>query len=334
MASCYSVNFTAFDGVFAVPNCLVDQHIKLAGAVQLKVLLWVLRQGGQPFTPEDIAAGLNLSTGDVCDAMQYWVSAGLIFLPKEENASAEAALPDAAEFFEEAPSEPVAPPPAKPKIAPRRQVKPTGVILSERIQQSQDVAFLMQEAQQILGRTISPALSSTLLAAHDDYGLPVEVLIMLLMYVKSVGKVSTQYIDAVAKGWAEDEIFTHDLAEKKLHQLTEVGKAWRQLETVLGIDHRSPSSREEQYTQRWLFDWKFSLDMVREAYERCVNATGRMQLGYINKILERWQKNHISTIQQAKAEQEERQKKRSSDAQNRTYDLDAFDNMDFTTEVR
>ncbi len=133
MASCYSVNFTAFDGVFAVPNCLVDQHIKLAGAVQLKVLLWVLRQGGQPFTPEDIAAGLNLSTGDVCDAMQYWVSAGLIFLPKEENASAEAALPDAAEFFEEAPSEPVAPPPAKPNIAPRRQVKPTGVILSERI---------------------------------------------------------------------------------------------------------------------------------------------------------------------------------------------------------
>ena len=74
--------------------------------------------------------------------------------------------------------------------------------------------------------------------------------------------------------------------------------------------------------------------MVREAYERCVNATGRMQLGYINKILERWQKNHISTIQQAKAEQEERQKKRSSDAQDRTYDLDAFDNMDFTTEVR
>jgi DnaD/phage-associated family protein len=192
----------------------------------------------------------------------------------------------------------------------------------------------MQEAQRILGRTISPALSSTLLAAHDDYGLPVEVLIMLLEYVKSIGKISTQYIDAVARGWADEEIFTHNDAEKKLHQLTEIAKAWRKIETVIGIDHRSPSSREEQYTDRWLFQWQFSLDMVREAYERCVDATGKMTMGYMNKILERWYKSGIVTVQQAREELEERSSKRTpSVSQERTYDIDAFDNMDFTNEL-
>lgn len=334
----YTINFNCWDSVFAVPSVLVDQHLKLAGAVQLKVLLWVLRYGGKPFAAEDVAAGLNLPTGDITDAIQYWIAAGLILPPNRtaEPTVAQSPLPtetaDAGSYFEPIAPQPPQPPIQKPKV--RRAPKPTGVVLAERINQSEEIAFLMQEAQQILGRTISPALSSTLLAAHDDYGLPVEVLIMLLMYVKSVGKLSTQYIDAVARGWAEEEIFTHDAAEKKLHQLTEVAKAWRKIETVIGIDHRSPSNREEQYTERWMFQWKFSLDMIREAYERCVDSTGKMTLGYMNKILERWHKNGITTVQQARSELEERAAKRSTaPTQSRTYDIDAFDEMDFTNEL-
>ncbi|MDD5952803.1 MAG: DnaD domain protein [Oscillospiraceae bacterium] len=325
----YTVNFSAWDGVFAVPDCVVDQHIKLAGAVQLKVLLWVLRHGGKPFSSQDAAEGLHLPEGDVTDAIQYWVAAGLISSPGEENAPD---TPEPTAFFTEEKEAPAVKTPLPQKV--RRSPKPTGLVLAERISQSEEISFLMQEAQRILGRTISPALSSTLLAAHDDYGLPVEVLIMLLMYVKSVGKISTQYIDAVARGWAEEEIFTHDAAEKKLHQLSEVAKAWRHIENVIGIDHRSPSSREEQYTERWIFQWKFSDEMVREAYERCVDATGKMTLGYMNKILERWHKSGITTIQQAKAEQEERNAKRApKPEQGRTYDIDAFNDMDFTNEI-
>ena len=42
----YSVNFGIWNGVFAVPNVIVDEHIKLAGATQLKVILWM---PGVPF---------------------------------------------------------------------------------------------------------------------------------------------------------------------------------------------------------------------------------------------------------------------------------------------
>ncbi len=326
MAIQYQINFNGWDAVFAVPCAVVDRHIKLAGAVQLKVLLWALRHGGQPFSAEDAAAGLNLPAGDVTDAVQYWIAAGIIRPPEENAAPVEnAAGAGAAGHLEPSPAQPAAPP-------PRRCQKPTGIVLAQRISQSEEIACLMQEAQQILGRAISPALSSTLLAAHDDYGLPVEVLLMLLMYVKSIGKTSTQYIDAVARGWAEEEIFTHDAAEKKLHQLSEVAKAWRKIETAIGIDHRSPSAREEQYTDRWIFQWHFSIRMIREAYERCVDATGKMTLGYINKILERWYKNGITT--EAQAEQEERSARRAAaQPQARTYDIDAFEQMDFTDEL-
>lgn len=334
----YTVNFGNWDSVFAVPAVIVDQHIKLAGAVQLKVMLWVLRHGGKPFLAEDAAAALNLSTGDVTDALQYWIAVGLINEPTGDAAPAQPTkqpLPSAAEFFEPIETkQPEQEPPVKLPKKVQRAPKPTGLVLSERISESEEISYLMQEAQNILGKTLSPALSSTLLAAHDDYGLPVEVLIMLLMYVKGIGKYSTQYIDAVARGWAEDEIFTYEAAEKKLHQLSQIAQAWRKIETAIGIDHRSPSAREEEYTNRWVFEWRFPINMIREAYERCVDATGKLRLGYMNKILERWYKNGILTIEQAHADLEERTAKQTAQTtQERTYDIDAFDDMDFTSEI-
>lgn len=327
----YEVNYQNWNGVFALPTDLVDQHLKLAGAVQLKVALWVFRQGQRCFTPEDAAQSLRLSTADVVDALQYWVAAGLF---SESDAISPQPAQRSANYFEPILPETTASTPKSPTVVPRRQPKPTGKVFSERLKEAPDLALLMQEAQNILGKTISPSLGSTLLAAYDDYGLPVEVIIMLLQYVMSIGKISTNYIDAVAKGWAEEGIFSHDEAEKKLHMLSQLSISWRKIETVVGINHRSPSAREEQYTERWIYQWKFSLEMIREAYERCVNSTGKMTFSYMNKILERWYKNGIATPAQAKAEADARTKKRMEHTvQERTYDIDAFEELDFTGEL-
>ena len=187
----------------------------------------------------------------------------------------------------------------------------------------------MQEAQQILGRALSPALSSTLLMIHDDYGLPVEVIIMLLMYVKSIHKDNTSYIEAVAKNWAEEEINTHEKADEKLNQLSLIAKSWRCIEQVLGINHRSPSAKEEQYTHRWMHEWNFTTDMIREAYERCVNATGKLSLHYMNKILERWHKAGITTPKQAALEAGEKAAK-EQEKHKPTYDLEEYEKIDLS----
>lgn len=45
----YSVNFENMGAAFAVPAAVVDQHLRLCGVLQLKVLLLLLRQG-RPMT--------------------------------------------------------------------------------------------------------------------------------------------------------------------------------------------------------------------------------------------------------------------------------------------
>ena len=110
----------------------------------------------------------------------------------------------------------------------------------------------MQEAQQILGRTISPALSSILLSIHDDDGLPVDVIIMLLAYVKSIGKDNSNYIESVAKNWAQKKSSPTSRRKKNCGSSSETAQMWRNVENALGISHRSPSAREEQYVRRWM----------------------------------------------------------------------------------
>ncbi|HBT91233.1 MAG TPA: helicase DnaB, partial [Ruminococcaceae bacterium] len=74
----YSINLGSWNSVFAVPCSLVDDHLKLAGSVQLKVLLWVLRHAGEPFELQQIADALGIDRADAGDALRYWQETGLV----------------------------------------------------------------------------------------------------------------------------------------------------------------------------------------------------------------------------------------------------------------
>ncbi|MBR5437638.1 MAG: hypothetical protein IKV21_01845, partial [Clostridia bacterium] len=75
----YKINPMAFTGIFPVPNSLVDDNIRLASVVQLKVLLYMLRHSNDGMAEsENIASALSLDTEDVKDAMIFWAERGLL----------------------------------------------------------------------------------------------------------------------------------------------------------------------------------------------------------------------------------------------------------------
>ncbi|MFQ8601441.1 MAG: helicase DnaB, partial [Oscillospiraceae bacterium] len=74
----YSIHLGAWNSVFAVPSCVVDEHIRLAGAASLKVLLYLLRNAGNPIDAAQISSALALSEADIQDALNYWVEARLL----------------------------------------------------------------------------------------------------------------------------------------------------------------------------------------------------------------------------------------------------------------
>ena len=329
----FSINLGAWNSVFAVPCTVVDDHLKLAGSVQLKVLLWVLRHAGEPFEAQDIADALGIDRADVSDAMVYWQETGLVssngssIVPAgTEKAAEKSAVPFQPEV------QPQSAPAEKPRHVLSRPQKPDSEFVAKRMVESKEIACLIQSAEGILGRLISGGDSATLLMIHDDYGLPSDVIIMLMQYAVSIGKGNMRYIEKVAVNWADEGIDTHEKAEERLRLLTEDQKAWHTVEAAVGIVNRTPSKREEAFAPVWVNEWKFSPEMIREAYDRTIVGAGKYQSGYMNSILERWHKAGITTPKQAADDQIARTSAKrpgkassSKSSGNPTFDIDEYE---------
>lgn len=316
----YRLHMGPWNSVFAVPTALVDRYLKLAGKEQLQVLLWMLRHSGEAFSSEALAQELALDQDAVLDALDYWQQEGL--LASREGQLTPAAQPEASQ----APAAPQAPAQAPGLPPKRRLVRPDTQHLAARMGESEEIRFLMQEAQATFGKTISPAMAATLLAMCDDYGLPVEVVVMLLHYAKDVGKTGTAYLDSVARDWAESGVFTLEAAEKKLQELEEHRQAWAKVQSAAGLPRRAPSRKEEDAAYRWVYQWKFTGEMLRAAYERCVDNTGKFNISYINKILEGWHKQGARNLQEVDALEAKKKEERE---QGTSYDIDQLEKMSF-----
>ena len=332
----YRLDIGLWNQVFAVPCGLVDRHLKLAGKEELQVILYLLRHPGEALEPQALGDALGMPLEKAQEALEYWVDRGLLALQGEELSPVpqQEAPATAARLVQPQPAGEQAPPPQeeKPagekKLPPRkRMVRPDAGHLAARMSESDSVRYLMQEAEATLGKTLSPAMTSLLLTITDDYGLPVEVTVMLLHYAKEVQKTGTAYIDSVARDWAESGIFTLDAAERKLQELSQRRLAWGMVESAAGLPRRSPSKREEEAATRWVYQWGFSREMLSAAYDRCADNTGKFSAAYINKVLEGWYSAGIRTVEQL--QEAERQKQEEQKKDQKSYDIDELERLSF-----
>lgn len=300
----YYINSGALMSAFPVPSAVADKHIKLAGAVQLKVLLCVFRRSAETISPEGIADFLSLSVADVKDALRFWVDVGILACEGETPVEAQ----------------PVS---EKPKSVRAATVKPTREEIARRGTESPEIAYLLREAQQKLGRALRQSESSTLVWLHDDEGMSVSVLLMLLEFAISDGKGNIGYIERTALSWIDDGVEDIAAAERKINEIYRTRSCWSAVCKAFGIDRRLPSKREEEYALLWVKERGYSHELLREAYNRCIDSTGKLSMPYIAKILEKWHKDGVKTPADIKGERTDTKKSETMAA----YDTSLFDKM-------
>ncbi len=338
----YQLNLGAWNSVFAVPSAIVDRHIKLAGAAQLKVILWMLRHAGENFEVEDVAKALSMHEADVRDSMQYWIETGVIrehnntFTPSpledepvlpQETEKEETSVESAAQTETKAAIKP-----ALGKRPLSRPEKPDYKYLCERMEQDDSVAFLMQSADEIFGRMIGNNEKAVLLMIHEYDGLPVEVVIMLLQYAVSIGKGNMRYIEKMAISWSDEEILTLEAAEKKIKKLNESRLAAKRVQRIFGQDEHSPTERETELADRWINQWHLSDEVLRAAYEACVDTKGKFIPSYIAGILDQWFHSGTRDISQIRNARKEKKKKSAAKGYEPTYDIAEYESTSVIDE--
>lgn len=329
----YSVNPSMFKSIFAVPTDIVDKHIRLANEHQLKVLLWILRNSPDNPDINEMCKALKMNINDASDYLQYWILTGVLTdsgnSPVQSNPKPALSQPE---------PEPVTVNEIKavkedPIIAPS---KPSSSEIAERLDESPEIGHLFNEAQHKLGKTIGYDGQCTLLLLHDHYGLPADVLFMLIDYCVSIGKTNYSYIQAVGKDWGTREVDTLDKAAEQITALRKANAVWHEFAKSAGIVNPRPTTSQTAYLRKWSNELKFSTDMIILAYEEMANHTGKLNFNYIDKVLSNWHSKGYKTpedVANASAEQKEKKPKTPASA-NASYDLDKFKEQSLHGELK
>ncbi len=324
----YSVNPSVFKSIFAVPTDIVDKHIRLANGDQLKVLLWILRNSTDNPDIEKMCKALKIDSSDAADYLQYWVLTGVL----SENGQTIIPVPEVEVKKDECVKE------EKKHEIPVLSVvpsKPSSREILERIEESPEIGHLFNEAQQMLGKTIGYDGQCTLLLLHDHYGLPTEVLFMMIDYCVSIGKSNYAYLEAVGKDWGTREIDTLDKAAEQIAILKKSNAVWKEFAQNAGITNPRPTVKQTEYLRRWSSEWKFSISMILLAYEEMANHTSKLSMAYIDKILMNWHEKGYKKpedIEKAASEQKVPAAKKSGNEA--SYDLDKFKEQSLHGELK
>lgn len=313
------------NGIFNVPADLVDKYLKMASEYQLKALLYILRHGGQADS-SSIAKALGQTASDIDDLLEFWMEEGIVSADGKTVKKEEVQ------------------PEQKQETKPVREILSPPVLTPKDIvafmREDENIAFLLSDAQRVLGRTISHAEQEMLVNMVHYYGLKVEVVLMILEFYRSEkekGKsIGISYVNTMAKNWAEEGIDSISAAESKLEDIKRSDRLWNEVLAITGIRHKRPTAKQREMIDRWFGD--FDVAMITLAADIMKENIPEPKLAYMNTILNKWKKKGISSPAQVKAEQEEFAKQKKSKADDRiqskpTYDLekikrDAMNNTD------
>ena len=181
-----------------------------------------------------------------------------------------------------------------------------------RVRESPELEALFQESDAILGRHTTKEEMALLLDLHDGYGLPVDVLLMLLHYCEERferdghRKPPYRWVYAEGKHWAELEIHTIDMADAHIRHLGELQESVSQVQHLLGLQERRLAASERRYIQSWL-ELGFPIESIAIAYDRTVTNTGRLKWPYMDTILRSWHEKKLHTPAEIDAAEPRRQ---------------------------
>ena len=303
----YSLDAGAWNSVFAVPSSVVDKYIKLADGASLKLLLYLLRHGGDSFTEEQLRDALNIKRdGELEDAAMFWFQRGIVrmdegtLVPTDD--SAQERLP---EVTEPEPEKAPAGVSSLRKVAVNNgSAIYTAGDIAQRIKTDGAIEFLFREVQQLYGRPLKNPESRVVIQLTDFYGLPAEVAIMLMKYCFRIGKTTQNYILTTAQDWVNENIRTVEEADQHLQKLEKRYSIEEHLRQAMDMK-TTFSPNQLNYIKTWTEEWGFGEEMIILAYQITLDNKGSLNFNYTNKILENWKKAGVYTTDDAKRNNEE-----------------------------
>lgn len=293
----YKINFEVFSNNFAIPQEIIDENFESLDPTYLKVILLIYRNADKNYSVNLLSNLLNVPEKKIEKAIEYWIDKNfLIHLEKK-------------------------------KITPKAIVlsKSSSSVTGANMKNiGQELSYLLECMENILARPITSAEHKTVVHILEFLKLPADVVLMAIEYCISVDKVNARYIEKVCTSWADNGINTHELAEQYLNLLKQTRLNELKVQKIFGIESRSLVDNEKNFINRWMNEFKFNTEIIKLAYEKTINAIGKLAFPYINKILLSWYEKGYKTLDDIQENEYNVKSDRKSNSST-SYDIDELD---------
>jgi DnaD/phage-associated family protein len=245
-------------------------HIKNASAEELKTLLYFFAEPDSSVA--DAARELGLTVSQTETAIAFWRGAS-VFAESEGK---------------------------KKKVASDTSVYRNydSQTLTDALINQADFSMLNEF---VCERLSKPVLTkndlSTLFYLYDYARIPAPVLCGIVEDCCANGKANMQYIFKTALSLYEQGIDTYEKLEAYLTRKAEINSNVGKLRKLFGMGDRALTSKEKKTFDQWFGEWAFKFDVVELAYEKTVDATGKVSISYMNTILRRWYDSGFATVE-------------------------------------
>lgn len=260
----------------ALSRLFIDKYMCPADGSFVKVYIWAMSRCGSTQSPtnSETAAAVGLLESDVVRAWRYWESVGAVKLETLPNGEFNIEFLNVDEV--------------KQKINLETKPVYTQEEIAGSISQNYDLSWLYNAAGKILNKTLSYNDTQMLYSFYDFYGLPAEVIQLIISYMAQKGKKYMYQIEKEVIKWVENGIDTYERAEAYLKQIQEYDVKIQSVKSALGIYNRKLTPTETKYINRWLNEMHHSPELIACAFDIAVNNTGKFSVKYMDTILQDW----------------------------------------------
>ncbi len=316
----YNISTPTFRKVFALP-CAADSFLKTADGDFYKVLITVYGSDSDIADTADIALRCGISEQKANDALLFWDSNGLLSLDGKQKDRPKAVAASASmEHSEQKPAQ---------QTASKAVVKYSPSELAKKGKDVPEIGMLFEEIQKIFGRTINAHETAALITIYEYYGFSVSTILIMAQYCRDNGKERISYLEKLAKSWFEEGIIDYHQAEAEIIRLTDENDFDKRAARSLNI-RDGLTERQRKFINDWR-NWGFTIDMISLAGERSRDRLNKVDMRYINGIMENWRKSGIFTPRDAEQQdiefKENKQKNKNNGSDAPSYDIKAWQDM-------
>lgn len=269
-----------------VSDLFLDEYMPAANGEYVKVYLYLLRclkSDIQELSIPLIADKFDHTESDVKRALKYWEKMHLLKLEYDESKALTGIC-----LTEEVSS-------PKPESVSVPRISQDSLSIPDKPLTQAETKQLLFICEQYLGKTLSSSEVSKILYFHDALGFSADLIEYLVEYCVSKRHKSLRYIESVALGWHKSGYTTVSQAKEQTNLFN---KAYFSILKAFGISGRNPVDAEIAYMDKWIKEWNFSEELIKEACSRTMGAIHQPSFEYADRILSRWKEKEIKALSQ------------------------------------